>query len=101
MNKANRQQPTLADDEAPRTPSKEAGEAVDSRGNLLQSTSENSPEGSQRKNIQIDEEAGTAPGAAKSDENGQQLLHPSMIPRVVIRHRTKNSKKAQKRLRKN
>ena len=38
--------------------------------------------------------------AAKSDENNQ-LLHPSMIPRVVIRHRTKNAKKAQKRLRKN
>mmetsp|Transcript_26864 Transcript_26864/g.35924 ORF Transcript_26864/g.35924 Transcript_26864/m.35924 type:complete len:117 (+) Transcript_26864:1853-2203(+) len=48
---------------------------------LLQSTSENSPEGSGRKLV--------------------CSLGPGFMPRVVIRHRIKGAKKAQKRIRKN
>jgi len=49
---------------------------------LLQSTSENSPEGS-------------------SSPHNVPNPKASAIPRVVIRHRIKGAKKAQKRLRKN
>ena len=64
---------------------------------LLHSTSENSPEASNQQSSKIAQ----CLAAATSITAATQPTVSALIPRVVIRHRIKGAKKAQRRLRKN
>ena len=82
--------------EQPRTPVKETpvGEADGPAPHLLHSTSENSPEASNLQSSKIAQ-------CLAASTTATQPTATTLIPRVVIRHRIKGAKKAQRRLRKN